>query len=274
MTLDCCRTPTQTAFMVNTVRRYKTLAGRHQLLWLLLALAIAAVMIRGRENSATRRSHGLLTTSATPGLASTWSSTSLEQLRQRLGGSSGPLLLSAPLEQLRPSTADLMATVDDRAACEAAASSGRPLFRLHFLDPNTLLPQLPFPGNSTLCDLKSPEVWPHEQLWRGTEASRSTPHWTYQHAAGWWVRQALAESSAVHLVDTADEADIVLLDMHCLNTWIYAELMNQTRVRRAMSAVLQVQLEERPPHGSTDFCSLPGIWPTTSCSAFQSARAV
>ena len=146
----------------------------------------------------------------------------LQSLTQLLEGT-GPLPLAAPLAELRPSSADLAVTAADRAACAVASTSGRPLFRLHILDPNTLLPKLPGMRNHS-CDPDSLEIWPHVKLWHGTEASPSTPHWAYQHAAGWWVRQALAESSAVHLVDNADEADIVLLDMHCLNTWVYAEL--------------------------------------------------
>lgn len=137
----------------------------------------------------------------------------------------GPLPLATRLEGLHPSPSDLAVTASDRVACAGVPSVAQPLFRLHILDASKLLPGMNISATSTVCDPESTAIWPHRLLWRGAQATVSMPHWAYQHAGGWWAARAAARSAAVLMVDSADEADLVLLDVHCLNSRLYSWLL-------------------------------------------------
>ncbi len=56
------------------------------------------------------------------------------------------------------------------------------------------------------------QVWPHGLPGRGVTAMNETPHYAFQHAAAWWLTQALRNASGL-LATNLDEACMVWLDM-------------------------------------------------------------
>lgn len=56
------------------------------------------------------------------------------------------------------------------------------------------------------------QVWPHGLPGRGVTAMNETPHYAFQHAASWWLTQALRNASGL-LTTNMDEACMVWLDM-------------------------------------------------------------
>jgi hypothetical protein len=63
------------------------------------------------------------------------------------------------------------------------------------------------------CDPEKYSVWPHRNFPRGLEGRWSTPHHISQHAAPFYLHQAILQSP--YVTDSIDTADIVFVHQHC-----------------------------------------------------------
>ena len=311
-------------------RASAALGGRRQaplaLALLLLSAATMLTIVRNYASytdSSTAPWAGVLPAAAGGAIASSGDGSSSG------GGGSPPAVL--PLgEPLEPGMLAVLPA--DRAACGSDGSSGGPdvpaasapaaaaaaasQFSLFILDPNALLAEAAAdgglaaqPGLAALaanisaglvpppaCNLSA--FWVHDRPGRGMEGS-PVPHWAYQHAAGYWIReaspswlrlgrlagahrqagarwpasqrppappalrraaalnarhpatQALRNSSRVRLAASADEAELVLVDLHCLHSWVLSHSVRPESLRWERVRARQAGLRHcAPRYGS------------------------
>lgn len=111
---------------------------------------------------------------------------------------------------------------------------------------------------SPLC--RCLQVWPHGLPGRGVTAMNETPHFAFQHAAQWWLTQALRNASGL-LTTNLSEACMVWLDMcafaapsrdavmprssRCNEATLPGRLMRLCPLKHSPQALLQHGIHER-----------------------------
>ena len=106
----------------------------------------------------------------------------------------------------------------------------------------------------------SHQVWPHNQLHKGlwnlwTTEERKTPHDKFVFSGGFWVAEAIRNSS-FYTADI-DSADIVFVDMHC-----YYQVQCQPLCRTPAANLL---LNVKASSGDVYFCRSGGLAPQMAC---------